>query len=59
VLNNGNLASTSADQTVKIWDPSSGTLIKTLTVNYKIFLSLAVLNNGYLASGDYNGIIRI
>ena len=49
VLPNGYLASSAGlyDNTIKIWNATNASLIKTLTNTYGV-LNLAVLNNGYL-----------
>ncbi|RMZ96870.1 WD40 repeat-containing, partial [Brachionus plicatilis] len=57
-LPNGNLVSCSDDKTVKVWNISNGTVIKTMTHTSLVY-SIAVLNNGYLASGLSDGTIKI
>ena len=52
VLKNGLLASSSEDNTIKIWEPYSATLIKTLTGHSSSCEALAVLDNGLLVSGS-------
>jgi WD40 repeat protein len=59
VLQNGDLASGSADQTIKIWDSLTGTLKKTLTGHSDWVRSLAVLQNGDLASGSSDKTVKI
>lgn len=55
-LPNGNLASGSADGTVKIWNTDTGALLQTLTGHYGGIGALAVLANGYIASASYQTI---
>jgi WD40 repeat protein len=45
ILSNGNLASGSADSTVKIWNPSTGSLVYTLTGHTNAVWTLATLPN--------------
>ncbi len=52
VLPNGDLASGSADKTIDIWNPTEGTLLRTLTGHTSIVYALTVLPNGDLASGS-------
>jgi WD40 repeat protein len=52
ILLNGNLASGSYDNTIKVWNPNTGSLVYTLT-------SLATLPNGNLASGSLDSTVRI
>jgi WD40 repeat protein len=59
VLLNGNLASGSFDNTVKIWNPNAGSLIYTLAGHTDYIYSLAVLPKGYLASGSYEYTTKI
>ena len=59
LLLNGNLASGSMDQTIKIWNKDTGSLMKTLKSHTHEVRSLVVLQNGYLASGDASGNIKI
>jgi WD40 repeat protein len=58
LLNNNTLASGSLDQTIKIWDLRYGQLKSTIRANGEVHC-LTVLPNGYLASGQTNGEIRI
>ena len=58
VLLNGDLASGSYEE-IKIWNPTDGTLKRTLEGHSDTALSLAVLPNGDLASGSYDGTIKI
>ena len=53
VLPNGHLASGSDDKTIKIWNPTDGSVIRTLSGHSSEVLALAVLPNGHLASGSY------
>ena len=59
VLKNGNLASGSIDNTIKIWDTISGLLKVTLTGHSGDIESLVVLPNGNLASASHDGTIKI
>ena len=52
VLKNGNLASCSDDETIKIWDTTDWRLTRSIRRNSQPVKCLAVLNNGYLASSD-------
>ena len=47
------------DKTIKIWDTDTGSLIKTLTGHTDRVFSLAVLPNGFLASGSHDNTIKI
>ena len=53
------LASGSADNTIRIWNSTTGKLLKTLRGHTRWVTSLAVLQDGTLASGSNDGIIRI
>jgi WD40 repeat protein len=57
VLPNGNLASVSDDQTIKIWNPYTGVLIATLNANTPLCGSI-LLKNGNLLSGGCSGIMQ-
>ncbi len=59
VLQNGDLASSSADATIKIWNPNNGTLKRTLNGHNSSVWSLTVLQNGDLASGSSDYTIKI
>jgi WD40 repeat protein len=59
VLQNGYLASSSQDKTIKIWNADTGSLIRTLTGHTNNVWSLAVLQNGYLASCSDDTTIKI
>ena len=50
LLQNENLASGSADKTIKIWNVNEGNLITTLNGHKGSGCSLALLDNGFLAS---------
>jgi WD40 repeat protein len=54
LLPNGFLASGSFDNTLKIWDPYKGILIKTLEGHESVVLSLALTKNDLLASSGDN-----
>ena len=55
-LPNGLIASGSEDGTVKIWNSSTGGLVKTLTGFNNPVWSLSVLPNGNLACGSFSQI---
>src|SRR4051812_5878669 len=62
VLSNGNLASGSYDNTIKIWNVSNGTFDKKLTDHKNGLMwitTLVLLSNGDLVSGSLNGGIKI
>ena len=60
VLPNGDLASGSSDDTIKIWNINSGTLKETLfSKDTGDVNALVVLQNGDLASGSTDNNIRI
>ena len=46
------MASCSADKTIKVWDTSSGTELSTLNGHADEVISIALLPNGWLASGS-------
>jgi len=58
-LPNGLLASSSQDQTIKIWNLSNGSLYKTLYNHTDSVMTLALLPNGNLASGSLDDTIKI
>ena len=58
-MQNGLLASSSDDKSIKIWDPVSTKLIKTLTNHTDVVNGLTVLENGYLASGSGDTNVKI
>ena len=59
VLKNGDLASGSIDETIKVWNADDGSLIRTLEHSGDVS-ALAVLQNGFLVSGSQdNSIITI
>jgi WD40 repeat protein len=59
VLQYGDLASGSADNTIKIWDPIDGRLKRTLNRHTSSVFALTVLQNGDLASGSSDQTIKI
>lgn len=53
------VASGSMDRVVRIWDPASGTIVRTLTDHETLAFSVAAGPGGrYLVSGDLRGTIR-
>ena len=48
----GELASASADKTIRIWNPATSQTVQTLSGHTGPILALAVLPNGELASGS-------
>ena len=58
-LQNGDLASGSWDNSIKIWNSSTGLLKRTLIGHTSWVSSLAVLQNGHLASGSADRTIKI
>ena len=58
-LENGNLASASEDKSIKLWDPSTGSMLAELTGHFSSVLCLAQLHNGWLASGTSGHTINI
>jgi WD40 repeat protein len=52
LLKNGDLASASADKTIKLWDTNEGTVKKTLIEHKDEVWALVELNNGDLVSGS-------
>ena len=59
VLQNGMLASSSDDKTIKIWNPVTAELLNTLTNHSDVVNGLAVLENGNLASCSGDTTIKI
>jgi len=57
-LQNGDLASGSYRE-IRIWDSSTGSLKRTLTSHSSYVNTLAVLQNGALASGSFDNTIKI
>jgi WD40 repeat protein len=47
------------DKTIKVWNIETGYPIHTLEGNNQIILNLVSLDNGCIASGSYDKIIRI
>jgi WD40 repeat protein len=58
-LPNGNLASGSWDNTVKIWNTNTGSLVYTLSGHTNWVWTLATLPNGNLASGSADNTVKI
>ena len=60
-LPNGNIASSSYGNTIKIWNPNNGLLLNTLSVNSSISSTLVALPNGNLvfSSGPPDNTIKI
>ena len=59
MLGNNQLASGSADKTIKIWDVTSGKCVRTLEGHKHAVVSLQVLGNNQLASGSGDCDIKI
>ena len=59
VLQNGYLASGSADRAIKIWNPINGTFKRTLNGHTHSVNALTVLQNGDIASVSANRSIKI
>jgi WD40 repeat protein len=58
-LRNGNLASASEDNTIKIWDLNTSQAIQTLTGHTGYAFSITELRNGNLVSASDDGTIKI
>ena len=58
-LPNGDLASASSDQTLKIWNPNDGNLKLTLNGHNSLVKALTTLPNGDLVSGADDKTIKI
>jgi WD40 repeat protein len=59
VFPNGDLASASEDETIKIWNPIDGTLKRTLIGHTSWIHSLAVVYDSLLASVSADKTVRI
>ena len=59
VLDAGRLASSSTDQTVKIWDVAAARCVATLEEHRDWVFALAVLDAGRLASASADNTVRI
>jgi WD40 repeat protein len=59
LLKNGLLATAYWDNSIKLWNYTSGHLITTYSGHSKATISLCLLKNGYLASASRDGDIRI
>ena len=58
--NGKHVASAAYDNTIKLWDSSSGICINTFEGHYRLITSLAFSPDGkYVASGDYNRTIKL
>ena len=53
------LATSSIDQTLKVWDVFSGNLIKTLQLEDNYITSLAYLSTNKIVCGTFNGVVKI
>ena len=53
------MASCSVDKTIKVWDTSSGTELSTLNGHADEVISIALLPNGWLASGSGDKSIKV
>ena len=58
-MNSGDLASASADLTIKIWDIRTGRITRTLTGHSDNVYALVLLENRDLGSGSEGNIIKI
>ena len=59
-LNDGTLVSSSTDRTIKLWNISTGNVIKTLINGHNHWINcLTVLNNGILVSGSLDKTIKL
>ena len=59
VLANGDLASGSRDNTIRVWSSDTGECKQVLKGHTDAVYSLAVLANGDLASGSCDNTIRV
>jgi len=59
ILKNGDLASGSSDNTIKIWDSEEGSLKQTLSGHSDQINSLTTLPNGDLTSASADSTIKI
>lgn len=59
VLDDRTLASSSGDTTIKLWNLTSYTLIRTLTGHTRDIQCISALPDGTLASGSYDNTIKI
>ncbi len=59
VLGNGNFASGSWDNLIKIWNPLSSSTKRTIKGQTGPVQSIVVLKNNFLASASYDGTIKI
>jgi WD40 repeat protein len=57
-INQNQVASSCADQTIRIWNISTSTLVNTYYAHTDSVSSLAVMPSGVLASGSYDGTVR-
>lgn len=58
-INNGNLASSSTDKTVRVWDMSTYTLLFTNSDHNRSVLCVNVLPNGNIVSGSEDKRINV
>ena len=58
-LNNGNLATTSSDKTIKIWDMNTFKLVYSFEAHNRSILALTVFKNGDLVSSSADKSIKI
>jgi WD40 repeat protein len=59
VLGNDRIVSGSSDNTVKIWNTSTGACLQTLTGHSSYVKSVAVLGNDRIVSGSYDKTVKI
>ena len=58
-MSDGNLGFGSRENSVKLWNPNTGSLVYTLIKYSSYVYALATLPNGYLASGSIKIITQL